>query len=130
MEVVDAVKRKVAETKRNSGKPGAYPGFKPRDKPSTNDGNKCRTCGSHMTSIVDSRSSIFLDRAVVRRRHICRGCGEKWTTFQLRTDDLELMLEGASASDRSANIRLLTAMISQMGITPDQIVLAMAEAAR
>lgn len=45
----------------------------------------CPSCGEKNSGVLDSRNS----RGSIRRRRVCRNCGERWTTYEVTQDYLD-----------------------------------------
>jgi len=48
----------------------------------------CRACGTTTTLVKDSRPSHVSSCHAIRRRRICEKCGERFTTYELSSEDL------------------------------------------
>ena len=48
-------------------------------------GVACPRCGVHQSRVRDTRPSLDM----IRRRRVCDGCGARYTTYELATDDAE-----------------------------------------
>lgn len=46
----------------------------------------CKECGSNQTFVIDSRA---MDEDRIRRRRMCKGCGQRWTTWEVRVSDYQ-----------------------------------------
>lgn len=44
----------------------------------------CKKCGSTNVRVIDSR---VMDEDRIWRRRMCKGCGTRWTTWEVRVSD-------------------------------------------
>jgi transcriptional regulator NrdR family protein len=48
----------------------------------------CPRCSSTESDVIDSRPSMVLGHASVRRRRVCQKCGHRYSTFELFSMDI------------------------------------------
>lgn len=51
----------------------------------------CPKCHNDGGSVIDSRPGSFLSNDSRRRRYKCMLCDERWTTIEVRVEDLDLV---------------------------------------
>lgn len=51
----------------------------------------CPNCNNDGGSVTDSRPGSFLSEYSRRRRYKCTLCGEKWSTIEVRVEDINLI---------------------------------------
>ena len=72
---------------------------------------KCPNCGSAKSRTVDSRLNAT---SVIRRRRLeCRDCGQRYTTYEVREQELPHQLMG-KIREAEAKIRKLSRYIHQV----------------
>ena len=49
---------------------------------------KCDNCGSYQLMTIDSRKDCRLRPKTIRRRRVCKPCGNRFTTYEITLDDL------------------------------------------
>jgi len=63
----------------------------------------CKRCGSTSVAVIDSRVASE-DR--IWRRRMCKGCGERWTTWEVRVNDYQRhFTTRAAVSEAVRNIK-------------------------
>jgi transcriptional regulator NrdR family protein len=51
----------------------------------------CPRCGGG-SGVKDSRPTMFMEKATIRRRRRCRDCGHDFTTYELSEEQVEAFL--------------------------------------
>ena len=76
----------------------------------TLDGITCPTCGATARNVIESRRLPDC----VRRRCICTGCSERFTTYELRYDQIAARIDAVSATRAAKLLDRFQAVESSM----------------
>jgi hypothetical protein len=92
-------------------------------KKESNAARECPSCGSLKTQITDSRphTNKTFNFTTIKRRVTCAECSLRWTTFELRDDQLDALVKDVAEANKTMAVKLIAHLIEEYSLDMDSV---------